>query len=486
MKKELLMIENGSILLKGRRVFRSLYINLFCGDSLGMVFDDVHEKNILIRFLKGEIKLDNGRILFLNQQLNPEECQEALCKNIFIIERQSKLIRSLSLEENIFLCMPDIKTPFIGRHTYGRYVKRLREELGIDLKKFPAVTHLSNKDRILMEMVKAYAQGRKLLVFSIGGLLKSDELKDVHEMILRMRSLGMAFIVIDTLDDIINRWTDRFCVVKHGKTLGIYDSGKTDLDEVYRVLLQGDEKEKIPIMEKETEPEEWLPVLEFLNVTTDFLKGIDFQLGKGEVLKIFYTDDASCNHILEVLNGSQKVSEGRVLLEEKPYTVKNLYQAIRQGICFINEVPQEHMLMKNMNVFENISLLMGEKIPFFWMRGKYIRSVKEFLCQYMEEGVLDCKPSRIQPDYLQQMIYYKWMIYHPKVVVCVKPFTQEDIHAREVTVRMIGALRDRGIGVIILTSKFSDMYLTDGENLFVRDGKLIDENEVYQILYKKG
>jgi len=488
MKKELLSIENGMAGSAGSTIFRRLYIRLFHSDSMGIVFDDAHERKRLIQFLKGDMVLNAGRINFDGQNLLPEETPKLFKKYIGIIERDKKLIRSLDIEENIFLCAADSSRFFIGSHTYTNAIAELNRQLECNLRQFPAVEHLSQKERILLEMVKSYVEGRKLIVFSnISNLLNETELDEIFAMTLKMRSLGIGFIVIETFDEIIMKWTSEFIIIKNGKTMGVFDSGTADGNKIYSILLQGEkEKEKkVPHLNELLDEEEWAPVLEFEDVSAGLLRDFNLSIGKGEVVKIYYTDDRSCSQIVDLLNGGCKPTKGTVLLSGENYTAKNMYQAVRKGVCFVEEQTEQKMLLKNMSVYENVSLLMGEKVPYFWMRPRFNKSIREFLGQYLGPEDLDKKLSGLEPVYLQQMIYYRWLIYHPQVVICIKPFSQEDIHVREITVMMIKALCDRGIAVIILTAKFSDIHRIEGENIFLRNGKTIDEDEVYQFLYSE-
>ena len=158
-------------------------------------------------------------------------------------------------------------------------------------------------------------------------------------------------------------------------------------------------------------------------------------------------------------------------------------QAIKRGVGFIEEFAYENKLLGNLTAFENISLLLGEKVPMFWLRRRFRKNIRNFLDAAFDAADLDKKPEEIQPVDLQRMAYYKWYLYNPKVVVCIRPFAQEDVHVRETTVLMIEMLRNRGITVIILLSAFSEIDLVDGENIFVHNGTVIDEDGVYQFLY---
>ncbi|MGN6711073.1 hypothetical protein [Anaerocolumna jejuensis] len=503
MKRELLFVENGSIFNNGVEIMKSLYFNLFHGDSLGFVFDNALEKNILVDFLKGKKPLQTGKLFFENNKISAESYEKCFEKNISVIERTGKLIRSLSVEENIFLFSSSVPRYFVSRHAFEKPIKEIESKLGINLRKYKSTVLLSEKDRVILEMVKAFAEGKKIIAFSnLTSFLKEPELEEVYSMMKQMRQFEMSFLVIEAFDDIIFRWSDNFVIVKHGKTMGIVNSNSVRGDKVFEILLKDESmKEKrfhTPLFTavpqtglrytmgasvNNVEYEEWITEVEFDNVSTEVLRQLSFSVGRGEVVKIYYMDDASGNHILELLKGERKAESGNIFIEGDAYTAGNLNQAIKRGIGFIEEFAYENKLLGNLSAFENISLLLGEKVPLFWLRRRFRKNIRQFLETAFEAADLDKKPAEIQPVELQQMAYYKWYLYNPKVVVCIRPFAQEDVHVREITVMMIEMLRNRGITVIILLSAFSEINLVEGENIFVHNGTAIDEDGVYQFLY---
>lgn len=138
-----------------------------------------------------------------------------------------------------------------------------------------------------------------------------------------------------------------------------------------------------------------------------------------------------------------------------------------------------------MSVRDNLCLALSKKVPTIWFRERYVKSVDQLIKSVSIEDIAKVKLRKLEPRVLQQIAYYKWYLYAPKVVICIKPFTETDIHLQEITVEMIAALKSRGISVIILTSNFSELYRVEGDTVYIKNGHIIDEDEVYQTLYKK-
>lgn len=484
MRKELLNIENLFVCYGKTPILRRFYLQLFKGDSHGLIFESALERNVVLEFLQGNIKVASGKIYYENKGMMLDEYQKCFQQNISLIHRTSKFIRSLNVEENVFLHTSRENRFFLGKRTYDNLKQEIIEALEVNLDDYKRVKELPSKDRIILEMVKAYVEDKKLIVFSsLSDLLKPGEFQEVYLMMERLRKIGMAFIVVETFSDLIFKWTEQLSVIKKGATAAVYQSETASRNEVYAALMAGEEYKKPKIMDElEVEMEEFREVLSMKEVSTDHLKDFNLSIGKGEVLKVYYTDDESCFEIVDLFTGEIKCQKGTITLNQKNYRVRNTDQAAKRGICFIEELPDSHMSIDNLNVFENISLLLGEKIPFFWFRKKYQKNVKEFLEESFGEDLFQ-KPEYLTPVKRQQMIYYKWLLYHPSVVVCIKPFTQEDVHILDTTIEMIEVLRKRGISFIILTSSLNDLHLVDGETIFLHKGITVDEDTIYQIMY---
>jgi ABC-type sugar transport system ATPase subunit len=141
------------------------------------------------------------------------------------------------------------------------------------------------------------------------------------------------------------------------------------------------------------------------------------------------------------------------------------------------------MLIFDMSVLDNLCLTLAKKLPLIWVKRRYAKSIRETIARFIGDDIGNTKLSALPPVKLQQIAYLKWFIFAPSLVVCIRPFTEVDIHLREVTVNMIELLRRRGISVIILTPNFSETYLIEGETVYIRNGSSIGEDEVYQIIY---
>lgn len=486
MREELLNIENGKLRLENNQVFKRLNLEVLKSGAVGVIFDDVSEQIRLKQLFRGEISLDEGKIELLGNRILPEEVGRYFNQSVDCIDRDTKLIDTITIADNLFLLRDEDNHFFVNSHSYDKKIAKLEKMFSINISNLQDVKSLNNKERIQLEILKAFLDRKHILVLAnISSLLNENELREICELSLKMRAQGLGFIIIEPFDNMILEWTEQLIVIKNGKTMGKYSSKDADIDEIYTMLLleDADKRKKIPRINQD-ESEEWKPLLEFRNITTSQLTNINFTVGNGEIYKIYFTEEDTCSHLVNILAGETRDYEGEVFLSGRRYNPRSTSAAFKRGIGFIEELASDSMILQNMSVFENIALLLGEKVGGFWIRHRFQKNIRKFLLDYITEEELYSLPRELEPIKRQQILYYRMLLFHPKLIVCIKPFSQEDIHLRKVTIDLIKMLRNQGISVIVLTSKYGDLQLIEGENIYLRNGRAIDEEEVYKFLYE--
>ena len=103
MKRELLNIEGGKIKKGNNVIFDDLSLELFQGEITGIVFDDILEQKLFIDMLLGDVLLYSGKIFVNEERKAYEEAARLLKQQVAVIGSKSKLLPSITIEDNIFL-----------------------------------------------------------------------------------------------------------------------------------------------------------------------------------------------------------------------------------------------------------------------------------------------------------------------------------------------------------------------------------------------
>lgn len=483
MKEELITIEDGEIEVRGNRIFDDLYLQLYKSEIQGIVFDNIVDRKCLLELFRGERKLISGRVTIGSIRTDYDNALIFFRKYATVIEKGSMLIDNLTIEENIFLFTD--KSNMISKRKYKNKLQILLEKFNIDINVNRPILSLSIKERIIIELLKTYFEDKKLVVLCyISGRLLNKDFEDIHSLLLKLIKHGMSFVLIETFNNVVFEWVNRFYLIENGKTTGIFDSNFYNNRQLYSHLIKKASPFAGVIINKAQEkPDE--PVLEFVSVCTNHINKLNLKVSAGEILKIIYMDDESCEHIIDLFKGIIKPISGEIRLLGRKITINSISQALNKGICFIEESPYENMLFYNMTLLENLGLALSKKVPFFWFRRRYKKSLNSLISSFHLDEFVNVKLLRLDPRILQVIAYLKWYLYAPNVVLCIKPFTELDVNLQEITLEMIQYLKSRGISVIILTPILSETYKVEGHTIYIKDGKLIDKNDVYLSLYNR-
>ena len=471
MKKELLNIQSGKIKKENNVIFDDLSLELFQEEIAGIVFDDILEQKLFINMMLGDIILYSGRIFINEERKTYEEAARLLKQQVAVISSKSKLLPSITIEDNIFLFSD--KKIFLDQKEYRERFLKLMNELGISDDMSHKVRNLSSKEKVIIELLKAYEEKKKIVILDeITSLLSEKDLREIFALINKMKS-QMSFLITVGIEDFIMDWMETIVVVQNGRTTFVSGISQLNckLSKVLKALIYENKSEMFNAYGRNVINRQ-KDVLKINNVSTRYLKDINFTLGSGELLKIYYSDEKSKDSFWKMFSGEEDIEAGQIYISEKLYKVSNMSQAVQEGIGFITEAPYRSMILENMSAIENVSIPLHEKVRGFWYSKKYVKSVSDFL---QNNELNKNKLKNIGNAELQKLAYEKWLMYQPKIILIENPFTDMDVNMREITRKMIGALRKRGVGVILLTANFTIMNKIKGESMFLKHGVLTRE-----------
>lgn len=200
------------------------------------------------------------------------------------------------------------------------------------------------------------------------------------------------------------------------------------------------------------------------------LKGIDFELRKGEVHALLGENGAGKSTLIKVLGGIYVADEGEIILDGKPVAINTVKDAQENGIAIIH---QELVLVPYMTVAENIFL--GRE-P---MRGGLVDK-KRMNAQAQE--LIDTYHMALSPATLiadltiaeQQMVeIVKAISYNSKILVMDEPTSS--ISEKEVAFLFdtMRSLTEKGVGIIYISHKMSELEEICDRVTVMRDGEYV-------------
>lgn len=200
------------------------------------------------------------------------------------------------------------------------------------------------------------------------------------------------------------------------------------------------------------------------------LKGVDFELRRGEVHALVGENGAGKSTLMKVLTGIYQPDDGEIFFEGKPYAVKNIGEAQALGIAMIQ---QELNMMNDLTVAQNVFI--GREIKKgFWLKDAEM--VKETQKIFDRIGIkIDPKMQlgRLTVGKQQMVEIAKAVSRDCKLLILDEPtaaLTQTEI---EELFRIMEDLKAKGIGMIYISHRMDEINRISDRITVMRDGEYV-------------
>lgn len=219
-------------------------------------------------------------------------------------------------------------------------------------------------------------------------------------------------------------------------------------------------------------------VLEFENISKYFpgvkaLDKISFKAYGGEVLAFLGENGAGKSTLLKVLNGDYQPNEGKYLLDGEEKHFKTPHEAIKEGVSVIY---QERQILLELSVAENIYL---GRMPANKLGVINVGQANKMAEQIIADFGLPISPTTKVKDlsiaYQQMVEIMKAYSREDLKVICFDEPTASLSDAEiESLFAIIDKLRDKGIIVIYVTHRMSEIQRKADKVAIFKDGQYVD------------
>lgn len=474
MKKEVLRIQSGIKETGVTEHILDFSIQIYRDEICGLIVENNLERKHLVDILSGEQRLDYGWVYFQEEELGKERYDKVLRENVFVMNRMERCVRQLRVKENVFVLHGGISL-LAGTGRLCAPADRLFEELQCGIDPEELTGNLLPCQRKEVELIHAYVSGKKLVVISeMDEFLTEETISEFFELVLKLKSLGMDFLIVSNHTKVLFGYTEYIYVFSHGRTRHRILKQAYSLEYLYTVLL-----ESFKVNENFAEPKTAdRIVLRFEDAETDRCDKMSFAVHEGEIINFVNLDIESWRIPADILSGDVPLRRGKIYVQEKEFRPRMFSDAAECGIGIIEENSHEVFSYLNATILDNISMVMSKKLGINGFSPKYLKCLEEELLATGEFSKDELRMSiyRAGPYILQKAAYYRWILYHPQVIICLRPFSAADYKIQKLTQHLIRVAAQNGIAVIILTMSVSEASIMGERTIVVKSGRMYEKD----------
>ena len=476
-QQPLLKMEHISKRFPGVQALADVDFEVYPGEILGFVGENGAGKSTLIKILSGIYMKDSGLIWLNGQVVNPHTPHEAQSLGVSTIHQELALVPYLSVAENIFLNREPCRAlGLVDFRRMNREAEELLHDLGADIPGHKLIRELNVAAQQMVEIAKAVSYKASLILMDEPtSALSSREVDALFALTRRLKEKGVAVVFVSHRLDEIRQIVDRIVVMRDGRRVGTLSMAEATEEKIIRMMVGRD----VGLFPKEA-AEIGRPVLEVRNLSgQNGVKNISLTVRQGEIVGLAGLIGAGRTELARLICGVDGLTTGEVLIEGQPARIKSPADALKYGIGWIPEDRKLHGLILGMDVQENTTMAIMQRISnlFGAVRQK---EAKKISAHYVE-ALSIVTPSLTQTvrnlsgGNQQKVVLAKWLSTEPKLLIMDEPTRGIDVGAKAEVHALMSRLAKRGLGILMISSEMPEIIGMSDRVIVMCQGRITGE-----------
>ncbi|HGY5132131.1 sugar ABC transporter ATP-binding protein [Citrobacter braakii] len=437
-------------------------------------------KSTLMKILSGVYQPDEGDIIFEGQPVtfaNPLSAQSA---GITIIHQEFNLFPELTVEDNIF-----IGREFCKNNRWRLDEKQQRQaaidilqKLNLNISPETLVADLTVAQQQMVEIAKAISVNAKILIMDEPtAALTETEIDSLFQVTRLLKEQGTGIVYISHRLEELALIADRATVMRDGQFIATVDYDAVKISDLIAMMVGRDLGNIYPRREPLAQRK---LVLEVSGLTRNgVLNNIDFTLYQGEILGFAGLMGAGRTELARAIFGADPIDGGTLKLNGNVTVIKDIPDAIKQGISYLTEDRKKEGLALGLSVERNIML---GNYPEYSDRYGNVDSKR---CQKTSEEQV--KALRIKTPHLEQaalnlsggnqqkIIIARWVCKDTDILIFDEPTRGIDVGAKLEIYELMNRLVAKGKSIIMISSELPEVLGMCDRILVMRNGRITGE-----------
>jgi monosaccharide-transporting ATPase len=450
------------------------------GEVRAIVGENGAGKSTLIKILTGVLAPDAGAVFLEGRSVDFRAPHEAQRAGIVTIYQEVNLIPTLSAAENIFLGRePRRRFGLIDWRKMRSGAREILERYEIALDVDRQVRELGLAAQQMIAIVRALSLGGRVIVMDEPtSALTHREVDHLMRIISQIRADGVTVLYISHRLDELFRIADSVTVLRDGKRIMTAEiAGLTKVDIIEAMLGREiahaeNSSRSIPLSSAGRPALEAAGVSRLPRVTEASVR-----VAAGEIVGLAGLQGSGRTELMRLIFGAEERETGRVTIggEEAPAAPG---AALARGIAYLAEDRKADGIIPDLSLRENLTLIVLPRLARLGVvrRGRERTIVDEFIRRL---GIRAASPEIRVRDLSggnqQKVLIARLLCADPKFLLLDDPMRGIDVGAKAEIERLIVALADSELGVLVTSSELEEVLSLADRIVVMRDGRTVRE-----------
>ncbi|MBS0348129.1 MAG: sugar ABC transporter ATP-binding protein [Proteobacteria bacterium] len=464
----------------GVKALKDVQLSIRAGEIHSLMGENGAGKSTLMKILSGAYVPDAGAEIRVDgKAVTIEGPLSAKALGIAVIYQELSLCPNLSVAENIYLGRELRRHGLVDRKAMQAACAGILRRLGASFGPATEVASLSIAERQLVEIARAlHAEARILVMDEPTTPLSSRETDRLFALIRQLRTDGLAIIYISHRMSEIYDLSDRVSVLRDGTYVGTLERAALSAESLVQMMVGRDLSGFYTKEHATYDPGRVVLAARHIG-DGKRVRDCSFDVHAGEVLGIAGLVGAGRTELARMVFGADPRSSGEIHIDGVPVDVRTPLDAIRAGLVYLTEDRKAQGLFLDMSVRDNINVCACslDAHPGGLLdraRGK-ARAAAAIASLGIRVGDGRRNVGALSGGNQQKVLLSRLLEIKPRVLILDEPTRGVDIGAKSEIYRIINALAQSGVAIVVISSELPEIVGTADRVLVMREGELVAE-----------
>ena len=467
----------------GVQALRDVDFTLLAGQIHGLAGENGAGKSTMMKIIAGVHPADAGRMRVDGREVHFRSSRDALAAGIGMVHQELSVAPELSVAENVFLgSQPVDRFEIVAWRRMAEAAAVQLRNLGLDIDPRARLGDFPIGVQQLVELSRVLFSGARIIILDEPtSALSPPEIERLFAVLDKLRESGRSIIFISHFLDDILKISNAITIFRNGRKVATTDvtpaidkgwiiermigSGREELEESYLGQIRLDSRPEAPVALRARE----------LTLAPAY-RDISFQARAGEVLGIYGFMGCGQLELARTLFGRLRADSGSLEIDGAVKTLSNTTAAKKAGVAYVAE-SRRSMLFGDEPVYKNVSISILERLSRWLLKPDREREIAA-----AQTKNLDIRPPDIElrlgglsGGNQQKVALAKWLTHAPRILLLAEPTRGMDVGAKEDVVRIVRALRDQGIAIVVFSTEPETVLSLADRVLVMRKGEIAHE-----------
>lgn len=450
---------------QGVHANKDINLEVSSGEILGLLGENGAGKTTLMNILYGIYQPDSGTILINGKPVRISNPVESINLGIGMIHQHFMLIQNHSVIENIALGYKD--TPFFfPRKVLRQKIKAFSSQFDFQIDLDQKVWQLSAGEQQRVEIIKTLLNGADLLILDEPtSVLTPQQIKELIEILRRMKAAGHSVIFISHKLDEIMEICDRVTVLRKGRIVGDARTKETDKMGLARMMVGKDvaltmDRQKLPRGDR-------VLSVRNIHVTGDkglvAVKNVSFDLYKNEIFGVAGVAGNGQRELAEAITGIRAIDSGKVLINNRDITNLSPRQIYDNGVSHVPEERIRFGIAPGLFLYDNAILKQHHRKKFskrYFLKYESVKRHTESIINEfrVDTHSIDNQIRNLSGGNIQKLILGREISEQPQLLVASHPTYGLDVGATQFLRKHLLKLCRQGSSVLLFSEDLDEIF----------------------------